>query len=834
MAFNHEPGTSMKCLSIPIKLVKDQMIDAEGREIRRCGFKIGGGIDQDFTRSPQGYMDNGIYVTEVHEGSPASESGLKVHDKILQCNGYDFTMVTHKKAVSYIQKHPVLSLLIARKGVTHSKIQLLCLSSMVRAREGYAPVEMEVHSCCSSKAACVIVAVLDMLSSCSILAAVLWLVTVSEPQIIGAILNLNLWGVAMWLVFRSIVSFFTSTLMIIAVARGNEFLMLPWLVSAAASFFGGAVVAIAAPLGLVLLRVSGQDDSYAGPDPKLLVGSCILISIGVAIALCLYFIPLSHYLILLKRSKKMKQLPQNQDSMQSMLPLLRLTHDPGPDPKLLVGSCILISIGVAIALCLYFIPLSHYLFLKLLEVLLERIFRLVNSAETIEENETTAAKPGFNAVDVTPPASYPRSYLNLKRLVCSHHPYLIFKDQKLGKDDSNYALQIALKHMKDRCQKQQARIQVLEEENKRLIQNKSELYSEIGKLQEHNIRLRERNLALNHEVHSKHQESCDMRENISSLSRDHASCASQLNGLQSDCETLKTKVSRLTEENKELKRRSFELAIGALTSVGVQTDSLTESPSCEIKVERVARAQSPLGRLTSWIGGRKSVAKDSGTGLEVPADPPSLKEREDKNGFLVVDVLDQKVPTSDDDSLLHDTLSKSDQKGIRLRDTALRQRTLLKRCLDYLRLVERNAGNKILRLDCEKDFDREQDRDCSSVELPVSDRTAKHSDSSHHSTCSRCDSSKLANSDKSVGTTESFADEVIDNCATMVCVEPCSTSTRVCPMCEQVFPVSMSFKEFEAHVTAHFVSGDSLIGEFEDLDLSIQGGETTHLFDVRS
>lgn len=60
----------------------------------------------------------GIYVTDVHEGSPASRAGLRIHDKILQCNGYDFTMVTHKKAVSYIRKNPVLNLLVARKGVT--------------------------------------------------------------------------------------------------------------------------------------------------------------------------------------------------------------------------------------------------------------------------------------------------------------------------------------------------------------------------------------------------------------------------------------------------------------------------------------------------------------------------------------------------------------------------------------------------------------------------------------------------------------------------------------------------------------------------------------------
>jgi len=30
----------------------------------------------------------GIYVTEVHDGSPASRSGLRIHDKILQVPAY--------------------------------------------------------------------------------------------------------------------------------------------------------------------------------------------------------------------------------------------------------------------------------------------------------------------------------------------------------------------------------------------------------------------------------------------------------------------------------------------------------------------------------------------------------------------------------------------------------------------------------------------------------------------------------------------------------------------------------------------------------------------------
>ncbi|CRK92915.1 CLUMA_CG006619, isoform A, partial [Clunio marinus] len=108
---------AFQCLSIPITLQKEISVDQEGKEVARCGFKIGGGIDQDFTKSPQGicklftnfflisesinelslflgYTDYGIYVTDVTQDSPASRAGLRVHDKILQCNGYDMTLCT--------------------------------------------------------------------------------------------------------------------------------------------------------------------------------------------------------------------------------------------------------------------------------------------------------------------------------------------------------------------------------------------------------------------------------------------------------------------------------------------------------------------------------------------------------------------------------------------------------------------------------------------------------------------------------------------------------------------------------------------------------------------
>jgi len=54
-SFHHQPGTAIECLSIPITLRKE---GGQLGEPPSCGFKIGGGIDQDYRRSPQGYSDN--------------------------------------------------------------------------------------------------------------------------------------------------------------------------------------------------------------------------------------------------------------------------------------------------------------------------------------------------------------------------------------------------------------------------------------------------------------------------------------------------------------------------------------------------------------------------------------------------------------------------------------------------------------------------------------------------------------------------------------------------------------------------------------------------------
>lgn len=47
---------------IPIVVHKEMDYDAEGKEVLKCGFKIGGGIDQNYKKSPQGYTDNVRFI----------------------------------------------------------------------------------------------------------------------------------------------------------------------------------------------------------------------------------------------------------------------------------------------------------------------------------------------------------------------------------------------------------------------------------------------------------------------------------------------------------------------------------------------------------------------------------------------------------------------------------------------------------------------------------------------------------------------------------------------------------------------------------------------------
>uniref|UniRef100_A0AC34Q8R5 PDZ domain-containing protein n=1 Tax=Panagrolaimus sp. JU765 TaxID=591449 RepID=A0AC34Q8R5_9BILA len=116
-AYGHEAGKPLKCLSIAVTLEKEQFTDEQGNRAYKVGCRIGGGIDQDPSKAPYKYPDMGIYITQVEPNSPASKAGLHQHDKVLEVNGHDFTMLTHDKAVKYIKKYPVLNMLIARREI---------------------------------------------------------------------------------------------------------------------------------------------------------------------------------------------------------------------------------------------------------------------------------------------------------------------------------------------------------------------------------------------------------------------------------------------------------------------------------------------------------------------------------------------------------------------------------------------------------------------------------------------------------------------------------------------------------------------------------------------
>ena len=76
------------------------------------------------------------------------------------------------------------------------------------------------------------------------------------------------------------------------------------------------------------------------------------------------------------------------------------------------------------------------------------------------------------------------------------------------------SLQIALFSMKERCTRQQKRIDELESENSMLDTSRKDLYNELKKLHEANVRLREKNVSLSHELHLKSKDLSETRETL--------------------------------------------------------------------------------------------------------------------------------------------------------------------------------------------------------------------------------------------------------------------------------------------------------------------------------
>ncbi|XP_045615329.1 paramyosin [Procambarus clarkii] len=120
---------------------------------------------------------------------------------------------------------------------------------------------------------------------------------------------------------------------------------------------------------------------------------------------------------------------------------------------------------------------------------------------------------------------------------------------------STYALQVALRNMKERYHKLQKKMALIEDDNQRLISGKSELFGEIGKLQENSIKLREKNLQLNQEIHTKHQECCSLKEKFSSLSTENMNLTRQLAKTAQENRRLTKQVNHLNDENKRLREK---------------------------------------------------------------------------------------------------------------------------------------------------------------------------------------------------------------------------------------------------------------------------------------
>lgn len=113
----YEPGDEFQCLSISVTVTKLPVWDTnQGVEVLKSGFSIAGGIDQDHTKSPQQFTEAGVYITKIDPNGAGARAGLVPGDRILQCNGHDFTLVTHKRAVECILKYPVLEMLVLRRG----------------------------------------------------------------------------------------------------------------------------------------------------------------------------------------------------------------------------------------------------------------------------------------------------------------------------------------------------------------------------------------------------------------------------------------------------------------------------------------------------------------------------------------------------------------------------------------------------------------------------------------------------------------------------------------------------------------------------------------------
>lgn len=96
------------------------------------------------------------------------------------------------------------------------------------------------------------------------------------------------------------------------------------------------------------------------------------------------------------------------------------------------------------------------------------------------------------------------------------------------------SLQIALQSMKERCTRQQKKIEDLEQDNIMLSASRNDLYTELKKVHESNEKLRARNVGLSHELHLKSRELTEVKELWDRDRGRHEDSVRQLERLQED------------------------------------------------------------------------------------------------------------------------------------------------------------------------------------------------------------------------------------------------------------------------------------------------------------
>jgi len=113
------------------------------------------------------------------------------------------------------------------------------------------------------------------------------------------------------------------------------------------------------------------------------------------------------------------------------------------------------------------------------------------------------------------------------------------------------ALQIALVSMKERCTRQQKRVEELERENLLMAEVRADLYNEVKRLHETNVKLREKNLLMNHELRVKSNECVEVREKLAKCRTNNSSNVRQLERLQNEVSMIANRRRRASLNNGE-------------------------------------------------------------------------------------------------------------------------------------------------------------------------------------------------------------------------------------------------------------------------------------------